>query len=62
MLAKELFCTNRCRPDLVDVRARGVHHDVAADVGRHALGHEDARALLLIVPVPAPPPITLCLG
>lgn len=37
---------------LIDMGACGIHHDVAGDVGLHALRHEHTRALLLVVSVP----------
>ena len=37
---------------LIDMGASGIHHDVAGDVGLHALRHEHTRALLLVVSVP----------
>ena len=36
---------------LIDMGTRSIHHDVARNVGLHALGHEHTRALLLVVSI-----------
>jgi hypothetical protein len=36
---------------LINVGTRGIEHQVAADVRLHRLGHEDTRALFLVVPI-----------